>query len=41
MGIVTSQATDRQREDGYVFQVMEQTMSKMYCASDWVNLFAR
>jgi hypothetical protein len=32
--LVNSQATDRQREDGYVFQVMEQTMSKMYYASD-------
>jgi hypothetical protein len=32
--LVTSQATDRQREDGYVLQVMEQTMSKMYYASD-------
>ena len=33
VNLVTSQATDRQREDGYVLQVKEQTMSKTY-ASD-------
>ena len=38
--LVTSQATDSQREDGYVFQVKEQTMSKMYYSSDWAKLFA-
>jgi hypothetical protein len=32
--LVSYQATDRQREDGYVFQAMEQAMSKMYYASD-------